>query len=398
MPNCPTITGQGTICNRTPKENGRCGIHKTENVHKEIQYIVRRGRFIRSIDVMGRISVQISSWLWLPLTPADTVDTLMVRIVEMEDLIRGDYPGYNGSFTADNRSRIEMHGGNYRVLAERLLPLHLRHQLPLLHEWYEHFHRLLVGNGFAEYTIDDMYNRIIVINQIRPRLAMQWVFYNVNVKMAFVRVFTNMSILGQRHVGDMRFILGVPPADIPAVAAVAAFVADNQNVHRKDTVDYVKDIFEKLMMIPVPITQKTLGTIFSNCLIAPQAAQLLVKMYTEPTSIYEIPLAYPKALDAVCAYIESSSNKIELYKRIAEELTDNIGMCAQGNLSRLCNILSGYVDGISPPVAQGELLQNRMSAIAGDADGDKVERAKIALRELHIDEGQWAPWIEAFEE
>jgi hypothetical protein len=114
-------------------------------------------------------------------------------------------------------------------------------------------------------------------------------------------------------------------------------------------------------------------------------------------SIYEIPDAYPKALDGVWAYIRSHPEKDELYRRVKDELTDNIGMCAQGNLSRLCNILSGYLDGVIPPVAKGELIQQKISAIAMDADGDKVMRGRAILRELDVPEDEWEPWIEALE-
>jgi hypothetical protein len=44
------------------------------------------------------------------------------------------------------------------------------------------------------------------------------------------------------------------------------------------------------------------------------------------------------------SYSKHSPNNEDLKKILASELEDNIGMCQQGNLTRLCNILSGYLD------------------------------------------------------
>jgi hypothetical protein len=122
-----------------------------------------------------------------------------------------------------------------------------------------------------------------------------------------------------------------------------------------------------------------------------------VRFYTEKANIYEIDKAYTRALDAVVAYVEKHVERTELYERVTQELTDNVGMCSQGNLSRICNILSGYIDGVSPPVSKHEIMQNKISAIAMDSEGGKIERAKAYMREIDLPEAEWGPWIEAIE-
>jgi hypothetical protein len=79
-------------------------------------------------------------------------------------------------------------------------------------------------------------------------------------------------------------------------------------------------------------------------------------------------------------------------------MNDNIGMCAQGNLSRICNILCGYLEEFKPPVPQGILVQNAIAAIAMDSEGNKVGRATSALKELLVPESEWSVWLEALEE
>jgi hypothetical protein len=175
------------------------------------------------------------------------------------------------------------------------------------------------------------------------------------------------------------------------------FGNDSQNVHRTSTVSYIKQIFDTLMTIEVPANQKTLGLVLTNCNLSDAATMQAVRFYTEKANIYEIDKAYTRALDAVVAYVEKHPERTELYERVTQELTDNVGMCSQGNLSRICNILSGYIDGIAPPVSKHEMMQNKISAIAMDSEGNKVERAKAYMREIGIPEANWGPWIDAIE-
>jgi hypothetical protein len=42
-------------------------------------------------------------------------------------------------------------------------------------------------------------------------------------------------------------------------------------------------------------------------------------------------------------------------------------------------------------------MQNKISAIAMDSEGNKIERAKAFMREIGIPETNWGPWIEAIE-
>jgi hypothetical protein len=160
-------------------------------------------------------------------------------------------------------------------------------------------------------------------------------------------------------------------------------------------VDYVTETYNQLVKVQVPPGQNTVGTIIMKCKLEGKAIIQLTQYYYEPASIYEIPNAYPKALDAVVAFTEQHPQKEELYDRIRDELTDNIGMCAQGNLSRICNIVMGYMDGIKPPVPKGTLVQNAVAAIASDEEGTKIERCKQVLRELDVPEQEWQPWIDA---
>jgi hypothetical protein len=184
-------------------------------------------------------------------------------------------------------------------------------------------------------------------------------------------------------------IAAVPPPPV-------AFTQDRQNVHRTETVEYILNMFKQLERVPVAVNQNTISDIIRECGLSGRAIITLTVYYYDPTPIYEIPNAYPRALDAIWAFIQTHPEKAELVGRVRDELTDNIGMCAQGNLSRLCNILSGYMEGATPPRPRHEILQEGMAAIAGDDSEDKLARAEKLLAELEVPPGDWAAWLSAF--
>jgi hypothetical protein len=320
----------------------------------------------------------------------------MQRIADKENILRTMYR-WTGPFCVTYRHKIrETKIQTDKDLAYLRIPANLLHQRHLLSDWFLHFRNCCNGamqdaRSARRFTEDNMYNVMFVETIVAPALVEEWNLIRNTTKDQLHRCFQNLGILGQLYIRDIGVML--PQQQVN----VNAFVTDNQNVHRSDTVKYVTDIYAKLLKIAVPPEQNTLAEIILHCKLPPKAIVQLTQHYCTPVSIYEIPDAYPKALDGVWSYVRSHPEKSELYMRVKDELTDNIGMCAQGNLSRLCNILSGYLDGVAPPVAKGELIQQKISAIAMDETSSKVERGRAVLRELDVPEDEWEPWIAALE-
>jgi hypothetical protein len=96
--------------------------------------------------------------------------------------------------------------------------------------------------------------------------------------------------------------------------------------------------------------------------------------------------------------IKTSEHKEELCKRLKEELTESVGMCCEGHLSRLCNVLVGFDDAFTTVVSKSEMLQKKMAEIAGLelTTRTKKMRAKKVLRELEIPVAEHAAWLDAF--
>ena len=394
MPTCEAIKTDGIPCNVKAKNGLRCGTHSNHAATpaeyrsylvNRIHYIYRLSNTIQTLDNQTLLGMNM----------AELLDH--IRVCEIH--LRTKYT-WEGNFAHSHRHAIR----NTRILTNRdravdRVPLIVRHQVGLLADWFTHFKNTVQiafqEIGFvAEITEDDVYNPEYITDILRPVLIESWAQLSVNVNNVLHRCFHNMGILGQREIGDLGNVLAPP---VPVVRAVATFIQDTQNVHRTETVKYVTETYEKLTKIQIPSEQNTLAEIILHCKLGPRAIVMLATHYCDPVSIYEIKNAYPKALDGVWAYVRSHPEKTELYQRVKDELTDNVGMCAQGNLSRLCNILSGYLDGIQPPISQGELIQQKISAIALDKQGNKIGRARDALRQLKVPETEWEPWIDALD-
>lgn len=180
------------------------------------------------------------------------------------------------------------------------------------------------------------------------------------------------------------------------------FANDRQNVHTAVVVQQVQETVRKILEIPVPqsyaaSTLKTPGEIMLECNLSRSAALQMMRLYSEDNNIYELGEGiYAKVLNAVWQFIKSSPDSADLKNILAVEMTDNIGMCAQGNLSRLCNILSGYIDGLqvntkSKNEIVGELLALLMNV---EDEGERISRANTILSENQIPIEERNTWLE----
>jgi len=177
---------------------------------------------------------------------------------------------------------------------------------------------------------------------------------------------------------------------------------DKQNIHTTRVVNETKATIDKVLKIPVPAeyctdTLKTIGEIILECKLSKKGAWQMTSKYCADEVIYEYPAGiYARLLNSVWQYIKGSPDKEELKKILKSEMEDNVGMCAQGNLSRLCNILSGYLDGLVFETS-GEKLQRLMAELYEQniSSDEKVIAGKKILTTLMVDRDSWNAWLEA---
>lgn len=183
-------------------------------------------------------------------------------------------------------------------------------------------------------------------------------------------------------------------------AELQAFAQDNQNIHTTIIVEKVKKMTTKILEIPVPIdytteTLKTPGEIILDCNLSKKAASQMMNKYCEEVDIYDLGIGiYPRILNSVWQYIKTSPHNEDLKKILASELEDNIGMCQQGNLTRLCNILSGYLDELDTEIKSPlEILGEKFAEIQRTNPPDAYEQGKNLLLKFQIPEEDWDEWL-----
>lgn len=182
------------------------------------------------------------------------------------------------------------------------------------------------------------------------------------------------------------------------------FAHDNQNVHTTAAVQQTKDMVQKILTIQVPAEyrwnvsecSKTPGDIIMCCKLTPKGAWQMASKYCQDEDIYEMGKGiYGKVLDGVWQYVMKSTDKEDLCKILKQEMEDNIGMCAQGNLTRLCNILAGYMEGIGVQESPSEILGRKLPMLAGIENvEERLAEAHKLLVELAIPQEQWLSWVE----
>jgi hypothetical protein len=177
------------------------------------------------------------------------------------------------------------------------------------------------------------------------------------------------------------------------------FANDNQNVHRAATVQMVTDVIDRVLKIPVPpeyVGNRTTGEILLHVPMCPESVQWFIKKYYAQEDIYEYGNGiYSRVTNSVWQYIKHSPDKKDLCSIFSTEIKDSIGMCAQGNLTRICNVLAGYLEGVNTET-QGEQLQRRMAKLMDlENPEDRIREGKKILEELSVPLAEQDSWIEA---
>jgi hypothetical protein len=97
------------------------------------------------------------------------------------------------------------------------------------------------------------------------------------------------------------------------------------------------------------------------------------------------------------ASAQPPDTKAAIAIRLAEEIIDGEGMCSQGKLSRLANVLRGFHPGLEaiPVLSTQEQLQSRIAVISRLPHGERAAAAAAVFAELHIAESAQREWLEA---
>lgn len=206
----------------------------------------------------------------------------------------------------------------------------------------------------------------------------------------------------------------IPPLHIPAPPPqpnnLAMIARDRQNVHTTAVSEQTNKGLEKLMeegkgksleRAPEWFAARWLLKSYGEWEKVVRTVNDMIRWYDTRTCRIHNDWLYRKTLDGLymtIRKIESPDTKNELFKRVFEECFESIGMCCDGHISRLCNVLVGFDDAFLPPVPFGEVLQNKMAAIAAleIETSEKVKQATEFFNEFAVPEADRVAWLEAF--
>lgn len=241
---------------------------------------------------------------------------------------------------------------------------------------------------------------------------------------AFIRLadVANRWVFTDFWVNLWREMHGLPPMevdeDVPQAdpREMARFAQDAQNVHTRVVTKQTNDNLAILLEEEPFEGQDTLRTLTGWWVFHPkpnfetywQVIQDVHHWYNARTCKKANDRLYQRALDGLVVKIllatdgegaEKDELFKELSKRLWEECEESVGMCCEGHLARLGNVLVGFDEAFKPPVPKGELLQEKMAAIAAMSltVEEKQLLAALAMNELDIPMGERAPWMEALE-
>jgi hypothetical protein len=184
---------------------------------------------------------------------------------------------------------------------------------------------------------------------------------------------------------------------LPNQTELQRLANDTQNVHTGPVNRQTKANEDLLLKISVPKHPNTILEITSRMKF-PRVVKDVKKWYNVTSCRSIDDYLYRRLLDGLWIHIQTSEHKEELVKRLQEEMIESIGKCCEGHISRLCNVLVGFDDSFKPVVSTGELLQQKLAAIAErDIQVEyKVGEAWSIFDELGIPIEERNAWIEAF--
>jgi len=121
---------------------------------------------------------------------------------------------------------------------------------------------------------------------------------------------------------------------------------------------------------------------------------------SKATIFIENDYMYRKMIRSLWALIKTKTGEIylEILKRLWEECLESVGMCGQGHISRLANVLSGFDSNFISSVSIMERFREQISDISTKdlSIEDKIKEANFIMDEIDMPLEERQTWIDAF--
>lgn len=194
---------------------------------------------------------------------------------------------------------------------------------------------------------------------------------------------------------------------IEAKDELAALARDTQNVHTGVVNKQTRTSMNLMISATVPKGQRTLDEILTAWVMDLKIGAAMSEVYKDMLYwadknmiINDGDYLYRRALRGLWAKIKSYDyeTRMELTKRLWEECNESVGMCAQGHLSRLANVLVGFDAQFKSPQSLKESLQEALAYISTleEPVESKILKATQLMDELELPQEERQVWLDAF--
>lgn len=180
-----------------------------------------------------------------------------------------------------------------------------------------------------------------------------------------------------------------------------AFAADAQSVHRSSVQNATHKSVLALMGRPYPGGIDTLPEILiafhDKKKVRWASADAKEISITELTNDYfnleAFSVPYGDVVDRVWHFIRAHEHHNTLVMRLAQEIAEGKGMCSNGKMARLINVLMGFDDTLETE-APKELFQTRIAELTKRPVSERAAAAQALFTEFNIPEDEHNVWLE----
>ncbi len=403
MPQCVSIKADGARCtkNGDPVHDGMCGTHHNQKMRDDLAY-AERFQEPPAPPANPPVLQRMDAVLAPPAAPRAP------RVVAMRLPAAGQpRPPVNQALRRFNAMRTDIM--NIRDDLQRLIQLDraefgndaiFDQLVPMFHELAE-IHELMQPLRDAENPELERTTLAAILRiQQFTRAATATAAHALRRRreqalMQMVRAVLDVNDDGERPVVFAR--------DPEGGINLRAFAQDNQSVHRSSVQEMAQKGIEKILAGPAPErTQDTLLEIMVALTAqdihwpAPASYETTV---LELQRDYEITTAfgvkYAQVLDHAWAYICKHAERADLTRRLAEELAEGRGMCSNGKMARLVNVLQGYDDAVAVELAPSrEQFQAKIAALSALPMEERRNAAGALFAEYKIPAAEHDAWLE----
>ena len=230
------------------------------------------------------------------------------------------------------------------------------------------------------------------LEQIEGDIWKDSIFENVEIRM-----FSFVDIWEKKY-----------PASVPEKKELQKIAGDEQNVHTRVINRQTKQYMDIINSVTVPKEQKTIDEIITAWLSISETPWSKIRpVYNDMVSwgkkgtiFSEGDYLYRKVLRSLWSLIKTYNGEIYkgLLNRLWEECLESVGMCGQGHISRLANVLVGFDSKFISPQGIMERFQEQIAEISGKdiSIEDKIAQTILIMNEIEMPQEERQVWLDAF--